>query len=116
MANCIYVITGKTAHNFFQTIVLYGCNFANGHHMKTLPMTFAYVKFCGQTRRVLRLNECYNSKAITFGHGITYDVRQRWYQVRIIVSVWVIIVDASRWALGPAVLQWLNATHSRQWI
>jgi hypothetical protein len=39
----------------FQTIILYGCNFAKGYDINTLRMSSFYSIFCGQTKRVLRI-------------------------------------------------------------
>jgi hypothetical protein len=67
--NCIHTTT-RGAHICFQTIVLYGWNFANGYNINTLRMSSYYITFCGQTKRVLRVRVCSTSTTVTSRHGI----------------------------------------------
>jgi hypothetical protein len=50
---CLVTVSGTTAgaHVCFQTVVLYGCSFAQGY-ADTLQMKCAHTTFCGQTKRV----------------------------------------------------------------
>jgi hypothetical protein len=57
--NCIHTTT-RGAHICLQTIVLYGCNFANGYDINSLRMSSFYTTFCGQTKRVLRMRDVVN--------------------------------------------------------
>jgi hypothetical protein len=67
--NCIHATT-RGAHICFQTVVLYGCNFANGYDINTLQTSSFYATFCGQTTRVLRVRVCSTSTTVISGYGI----------------------------------------------
>lgn len=56
----------RGAHIFFQTIVLYKCNFVNCYDISTLQMISSCV-FSGQRTRVLRMRVCWISATVLLG-------------------------------------------------
>jgi hypothetical protein len=68
MMNWIHTIT-RGAHTYLQTILPFGCNFANGYDINTLRWSSLYIIFCGQTKYVLRIRVCSTSTVATSGYG-----------------------------------------------
>jgi hypothetical protein len=92
MISTIHAAT-RGAHICFQTIVHYGCSFANGHDVNTLRMSSSYATLCGQTKRVFCVRVCSASTADPCWHWIVPNaIRERRYQVRVSVSVWAVTV------------------------
>jgi hypothetical protein len=67
--NCIHNPTWR-AHTCLQTIIICGQNFANCYDIKMLGISSFYIKFCGQTKRVLCMKACSVSTMVTSGHEI----------------------------------------------
>jgi hypothetical protein len=67
--SCIHTIT-PGVHICFQAFVLYGCSFANGYVINTLPMSSFCIMFCGQKKHVLSAKAFEVPTAITSWNGI----------------------------------------------
>jgi hypothetical protein len=88
MINYIYTTTCR-AHTCFLITVFYGCNYVNGYDINTLQMSYFYIKFCGQMRRVLCVTVYLN---IHNGNLWAQDnhnaIHESGYQVLFVVRVW----------------------------
>jgi hypothetical protein len=69
MISCIPVTT-REACICFQTIILYGCTFANVYNINTLWMSSLYIAFDGQKKNVLCVRACSISTTVTSGKGL----------------------------------------------
>jgi hypothetical protein len=86
--NCIHNTT-RGANICFQTIVLYGCNFANGYDINTLRMS-------SFLHNILWRDEaCFTREGVFNVHNShlwvrdnPHTIRERGYQVRFSVCVW----------------------------
>jgi hypothetical protein len=82
--NCIRSTT-RGAHNCYQTIVLYGCNFANGY-INALRMSSYDITSCTPMKHALRVWLCSTSKSQPWARENPHAIRDNGYEVRFSVN------------------------------
>lgn len=59
---------------YFQTFILYRCNFLNGYDINTVWMTSFYITSCGQTKHILHVRVCSTSTTVTSDHRMILEL------------------------------------------